>query len=341
MALVVAAHFGYDHIVPGGLGVTTFFFISGFIITRLLLAEIDRTGGIDLVAFYRRRFWRLWPAVVGAVLGMVLLGALFGELWSPVSHVISCLLFAENYWGILDPAQHPLGIHWSLAVEFHFYLVWPFLLLAFLSRPGLAVPATIAALAIILAFRTWVVLAFQQNGLSWEAIKPWTYSLSHMRADSLIFGCLLAMLAYDRSWRKLLDALAHQRSIWIGLGLLLVTLVLRDDFFRMTVRYSVQGVALLLIFSGVLFADRAGLFRWFLNMPAMIWIGAISFSIYLWHKTVWRVVDYAPGMEGGAAHKVLAVALTLLAAWLSYRFIEQRFMKFGRKSWTARSVNAG
>ncbi|MGI9493791.1 MAG: acyltransferase family protein [Geminicoccaceae bacterium] len=333
--LVVLAHFGLDHVVPGGLGVTTFFFISGFIITRLLLAEIDQRGMIDLGAFYRRRFWRLWPAVVASIVGMLMMGALFGEVWAPLGDIVSALTFLQNYWGAVYPAQSPLGIHWSLAVEFHFYLLWPLVLLFLLVRPKLAVPVSAAALLAFLLFRVWLVMALDRSGVSWDVVELWTYQLSHLRADSLLFGCLLALLAFDKNWQRILTRIANQRSIWIGVAILLVTLIVRDDFFRVTIRYSIQGVALLLIFAGVLFAKRGGIARRLLNLPLMVWLGTISFSIYLWHKIMWRLVDQVAGFGDSISVGLMAGALTLVIAWLSYRYVELVFIRVGRKQWRA------
>ncbi len=329
--LVVAAHYGLEKIVPGGLGVTIFFFISGFIITRLLLSEKQRKGAINYSAFYRRRFWRLWPAIACAVLGVVLTGAMFGEMWASFGDIVSSLLFFQNYWGVLYPNQNPLRIHWSLAVEFHFYLLWPIVLLTLLMRPNLAVPVTVAGLFVFPVYRLWLVAAEVRGHISWRDVEIWTYQLSHLRGDSLLFGCVLALVAFDKRWRPFLEMLAHQRSVWIGAGLLLLTLLIRDEVFRVTIRYTVQGSALFLIFSGVLFAKQGGLIRQMLNIPIMVWLGTISFSVYLWHKTMWRLVDEITGMGDTWLNALLALGLTLLVAWLSYRLIELRFMEFSRK----------
>lgn len=331
VALVMTAHFGLDSIVPGGLGVTTFFFISGFIITRLLLSEQQQNGMINFRAFYRRRFWRLWPAIACAVLGVVLIGAMFGEMWAPVGDIVSSLLFFQNYWGAVYLTRNPLGIHWSLAVEFHFYLVWPIVLFFMMARPALAVPLTMIVLVGVFVSRLWLAAAADHGVISWDVVKLWTYQLSHLRGDSLLFGCALALAAFDRRWRPWLVAIAHQRFIWIGAGLILLTLLIRDDVFRVTLRYSLQGIALFLIVNVILFAKQGGIIRQLLNIPIMVWLGTISFSIYLWHKAMWRLVDQFTGQGETLLNALIAIGLTLVAAWLSYRFVEQRFMSWGRK----------
>ena len=330
-ALVTVSHFGLTHLVPGGLGVTCFFFISGFLITRLLLAEFDTSLTINIAGFYRRRFWRLWPAIAAAVLGAIVIGAAFGEVWAPLGHVVTALLFVQNYWWFVDPGANPLNIQWSLAIEFHFYLLWPVALVTLLSRRGVVVPAVATAIICFLAFRIWITLALAGEGVSLDQIGVWTYKLTHFRGDSLLFGCLLALAAYDRQWRSVLIAISRQTSIWLGIAILLGTLVFRDEFFRATFRYSIQGVGLFLIFSGLLFAERGGIIRWALNLPIMSWLGAISFSVYLWHMTLWRAMRQVTGQEAGFVLALVTAALTLFVAWLSYRFIEQRFIGRGRR----------
>ena len=321
--LVMVSHFGLQHIVPGGLGVTTFFFISGYLITTLLLREIDRTGTIDIQAFYRRRFWRLWPAIAAAVVGVVLIGFAFGETWSPVGHVVSSLLFVQNYWSVVSPATNPLNIHWSLAVEWHFYLIWPFALLALQIKRSLAVPVIAAAIVTVLMFRLWVVFALQVSGAPFEDINEWTYELTHLRFDALLFGCLLACMAHDRTLLYYVGA-ARGWGIWAGLAVLLASILFRDDIYRATFRYSLQGCGLFMIFAGLLYAPRARFFRWALNLPIMVWLGTISFSIYLWHLTIWRAIrEFTGRIEGGADLAVIAFVLTILMAWISYRWIER------------------
>jgi peptidoglycan/LPS O-acetylase OafA/YrhL len=329
--IVVVAHFGLDHVIPGGLGVTIFFFISGFLITRLLLAEADRTGGIALVAFYRRRFWRLWPAIAGAVLGAALIGAGFREIWVPIANALAALSFTHNYWSVIAPVETPINPQWSLGVEFHFYLLWPVMLLGLLARPALAVAATGAILLAFLAFRLWTALAIDALGLPWAVADLWTYSLSHLRGDSILYGCLLALMAHDPRHRRWVRLGARPAAFWLGIALLLATLLLRDELFRATARYSVQGVALFLIFAGILFAERGSLARWLLNLPLVNWLGLISYSVYLWHLTIWRAVLQIAGRDGGLDLALIAAALTILAAWLSYHVIEKQFISLGRR----------
>ena len=110
-------------------------------------------------------------------------------------------------------------------------------------------------------------------------------------------------MAYDVRWQRLLKVAANQWAIWLG------TLVLRDEIFRATFRYSLQGVALFLIFAGVLFAERGGIVRWVLNLPVMVWLGVIDISVYLWHMA--GLADRQTGQRpGGAGDALIAAAAT-------------------------------
>ena len=132
--IVMLSHAGFGHIIPGGLGVTIFFFLSGFLITTLLRSELGQTGTISIPNFYVRRFLRLGPplvVVLSIAYGLVFLGLQpGGASWGGF---LAQLLYFANYYGLFfDPGNSiPLGsgVLWSLAVEEHFYLVYPLLFL--------------------------------------------------------------------------------------------------------------------------------------------------------------------------------------------------------------------
>ena len=150
--LVMVSHAGFGHIEPGGLGVTLFFGISGFIITRLLLAEHAATGRVALGAFYARRFLRLSPALLiyAACAGLAM--AALGDPFR-LAEWLAMLFYAANFWklwgGFPDGAlaPHPFGILWSLAVEEQYYLIYPWLLVALLARVSAAPGRWLAGLA--------------------------------------------------------------------------------------------------------------------------------------------------------------------------------------------------
>jgi peptidoglycan/LPS O-acetylase OafA/YrhL len=291
--LVVLAHSGVSAIVPGGLGVTIFFFLSGYLITTLMLAESERLGNIAILNFYARRIFRLAPPLLitlAIAYGLNYSGLLQGEI--TIGGLTAQLLYFANYFSIFfDPGGDKIpagtGILWSLAVEEHFYIFFP-LVMSFFVRSALQ-PRTIGIVfimtcSIILMWRIHLVQ-------SPDFFTDRTYLSSDTRIDSIIYGCLMAVLinplrAPPRS--KTMSAL--QWTLFsIGIGLLLVSLIYRSPVFRETFRYSLQGIALIPIFYfAIRFHDNA-IFR-HLNSVWAIRLGTYSYVIYLIHQIIFFVI---------------------------------------------------
>jgi peptidoglycan/LPS O-acetylase OafA/YrhL len=185
--IVVLGHSGFDVFVPGGLGVTIFFFLSGYLITTLMLTERERTGEINIANFYTRRVLRLMPTLF-----ISLLIAYTLAYTNVLSGGITCaglaaqLLYFANYYGLFFDHGNTIpdgtGILWSLAVEEHFYIVYPLLLTLLL---GSALPLrTIGALlgAVCLAVLAWRIYLVQSP----DFISDRTYYASDTRIDSII-----------------------------------------------------------------------------------------------------------------------------------------------------------
>ena len=310
--LVYVAHCGYENIVPGGLGVTTFFFLSGYLITSLIRSEAAQTGKIDLKAFYIRRTLRIWPPLYITLA----LSAVAITLWLPERHVdlpgvLSQMFFYANYWSTPGVATLPM---WSLAVEEHYYIFFPFLYIALLIRktPKQAAAWCAAACGLALAIR--VILA---------AINPAEigqfYYWTHTRFDSILFGSCLAF------WNNpALDEDAWKPKLWhagAAAFALLMCLVIRDEMFRQTIRYSIQGVALFVLFSWVLQAK--GLVVDILSCWPMRLIGLYSYTLYLVHRLfIELVMQYLPTLPKIMIFPVSAVGAMAYAA-LMYRFVER------------------
>src|SRR5712671_6796157 len=198
--IVVVSHAGYGSVVPGGLGVTIFFFLSGCLITTLLSDETERSGRINIGKFYLRRVFRLFPPLLITLVmaySLVALGLLDGGIsWTGI---LAQLLYFANYYGLFfDPGNTTAagtGVLWSLAVEEHFYMIYPAVLAGLLalglSRQRIVVVLAIACLA-VLAWR--IYLAGLPN---FETER--TYYSSDTRVDSIVFGCLLALAANPRA----------------------------------------------------------------------------------------------------------------------------------------------
>jgi peptidoglycan/LPS O-acetylase OafA/YrhL len=337
--LVVAAHAGLDRVVPGAFGVTLFFFISGYLITRQMLRSLAMRGRIGLAGFYLRRVLRLAPAgaVYVAISGGVYI-ACGGHITLPAW--ICAIFYGANiydlwigYRSTLAGVRHPFNILWSLAIEEHFYAIWP-LLLGLIWRWSGAIMALLALCAVVLIWRVWL---FDHCGWDFsevcgriQANPAWRYNRLYQgtdtRLDSLAWGAVLAILEARRpAWVARLAAM-----VWpAGLCLLLASFAMHGDFARFTIRPSLQGAALLLMFPAIL-GFESGVRR-VLSAPAARLIGRLSYSLYLWH---WGAFALADGVAGGNRPVWLAIGLpaaALLSA-ASYVCVEQPMLRLRRRA---------
>jgi peptidoglycan/LPS O-acetylase OafA/YrhL len=295
--LVVLAHSGFGTIIPGGLGVTIFFFLSGYLITTLMVTESEHVGNIAVLSFYARRIFRLAPALVITLTiayGLTYFGLLSGRI--SLEGLTAQLLYFTNYYALfLDPSNNVpsgTGILWSLAIEEHFYIVFPLLMTLFVKnawRPHTIGIVFIIACLVILAWRIHLVQSPQY-------FTERTYIASDTRIDSIIYGCLMAILINPLRVPNRTEnmSLLQWTLFSIGIGFLLFSLIYRNPVFRETFRYSLQGIALMPIFYfAILFHDNA-IFR-HLNSVWAIRIGTYSYFIYLIHQIIiFAVIKNAP-----------------------------------------------
>jgi peptidoglycan/LPS O-acetylase OafA/YrhL len=283
--IVFVSHAGLKDLVPGGFGVTIFFVLSGYLITTLLRLEFERNGMIDLRAFYVRRAFRILPLLYLTLTVAIVLG-LAGQLGGGIklAGVLSQVLHWSNYHLITYGPGSVVGgtiVLWSLAVEEHFYLLFP-ILFRFMSK-RLSTPTQgwllVSACAGCLLWRLILILGLHQPGVRTELG-------TDTRFDGLLFGCLLAVVA-----NPVLDAsrwLDLKRLRWtavLALPLILFTFIYRNEAFRETWRYTLQSVALLPLFAYVI-KDRGSIVFRILNFRWMAQLGVLSYSLYLVHAIV-------------------------------------------------------
>jgi peptidoglycan/LPS O-acetylase OafA/YrhL len=330
--LVFLAHTGLENIVPGGLGVTIFFFLSGFLITTLMRDELQRKGSVSLSHFWIRRVLRILPPFYIVLVAAILFTlALYPPGSLSVPAVVAQLLHFTNYWAIYRGfvGQPPgTGVYWSLAVEEHFYLIFPWL---FVGMQRLRLSAAHQAVLLwglcilTLLWRYMLVLHF-------HAPTDRTYIASDTRMDSILFGCALAV------WRNpVLDKPARSERLWKYLltpaaaALLIFCLVVRDPVFRETARYSLQGAALTMIFVAAITFHRWWPFR-LLNTRPLIFLGTLSYSLYLIHQVVlYGLDDLSPLHTHPVASAVVAFALSLTLSWTLYLSVEKPCARLRRR----------
>jgi peptidoglycan/LPS O-acetylase OafA/YrhL len=329
VSLVFFAHSGFDNVVPGGLGVTIFFVLSGYLITTLMRIEHARSGTISYRGFYLRRLLRLMPPLFIVVAVAALLSAISViDGGFTLGSLLSALFYFGNYYVIShDFHGMPAGINvvWSLAIEEHYYLFYPPLaaLLLRVGRVKLSVTVLSILCAAVLTWRYWLVF----HGGS----EAYLSMATDTRVDAILVGCIMALLR--NPW---LDPVPAPKGLndWgmaaVCVAVLAGTLLYRDEVFRLTARYTLQSLAIApLIYLAVARADRLP-FRW-LNARPFVYIGTISYTIYLSHHVI---------LLGLAKHwpqlswiwlTLVAAGLTLVVAESMRRWVEQPCAKLRKR----------
>lgn len=300
------------------LGVSIFFVISGYLITWLLLEEQKREGTISLKAFYVRRAFRIWPAFYFFLAVMALLGAL-GSITLHSRDLYSAMLFVWNY----HPATSDwwVGHSWSLSVEEQFYLLWPAAVLLLNRRSVFRLAAAIILFSPLIR-------------LCWYFLFPeWRGRMSimlHTRADTLMFGAVLALLQgegwFEEKFRKLGGpALAIAAALFI----FIVSPVLKEHFrgsYLMTAGYSLEGLFIAYLIYWLV-RNSHGWIGIMLNSRPFVHVGNLSFSLYLWQQ--FFLTEKSPVLAGVFPWSLV---FTYLAAELSYRLVERPFLRM-KKRW--------
>ena len=301
IALVVASH----ALLPTGVfegggfvGVQLFFVLSGYLITGILMREREQTGSISLRHFYERRLRRLAPA-------LVLFLAVYAA-WAIVegldrSHdVLAAILYSANWVEATGNSMHEIGHLWSVAVEEQFYLVWPIALMALLRLPNPR--AAILYLAVGLA--VWRVLVFGVT-TDWHRV----YFATDTVAFALLAGAALAFLPRVR-WPVAA----------LGLGLLVALSITTNHQTGPAATASLMLTSPAAVLGSMaLIAGAGGLLAW----RPLVWLGEISYALYLWHSAINQTAGAIYGMD--TAERWWVIPVSLVVAWASTRFVEARF----------------
>ena len=294
-------------------GVDLFFVLSGFLITTLLLQELQRNGRLDYWRFYRRRLWRLMPALVLLLLAYcVFAPMLWPDLTDVYSDALVSLLYLADYGIAFFDSPGTLLHMWSLSVEEHFYLVWP-PLLAVLARtaPRGGLWRRIAGL-LLLAW-AWRVAWVAQGQQFYEI-----FFRFDTRATGLLAGSLLAALVLEQpAWFEALrQRLTH--FMWVVLAVPLLMAQAWDDMNAMVWGMTVVECAAVVVLLAIL--QRRGAVYEMLSAPVLTMTGRLSYGIYLWH---YPVVRYLRADLPWPAVVLLGLAISAALAALSYYTIER------------------
>ena len=325
--IVLIAHFGLKHIVPGGFGVTVFFFISGFLITRLLIAEQESKGQINLLQFYTRRLIRLYPALLFMLITTTIVSGLLGQGVPGTTEMLAGIFYFMNFYHV-----HAVNIGhvpvmswtplWSLAVEEHFYVLFPLLVL----MTGLAWKRLHhAIIAILIAVPLWRLFQyFNYSG----PVDEYNYMITFARIDSIAWGCLLTVSLHKsgiESLKRLVGILPMVFAVFV----LLATFLVRDDMFRWVLRFSIQGAAIyVLVLNLYYLASLRWVFK-ILDFKPLVWIGMTSYALYLWHLPIYDFIHYS--QDASVFSIALTIGISLFATAFSFYIVEKPFMKLRKK----------
>ena len=303
VVLVMLSHIGLGRLFPGQFGVTLFFFLSGYLITSLLRVEVAQHGSVSFRNFYLRRTFRIIPPLaITITFAAVLSGIGLLQPYDGRSLLIDAA-FLTNYLG--SASVLPL---WSLDVEEHYYLIFAPLFAVLLRTRGPAATALFCAslCAVFLAIR----IAEAMSATTLGAIKAINF-FSHTRMDSILYGAILALWRnprLDNGSRPTLPVLM------LGLGTMFFCFAVRDELFRQTWRYSLQGIGLLVLFSFLI--HGGGWIKWALDNPVTRYIAAVSYTLYLVHVPIlWAIeglhwpltVAIAYGLSFAYAHAMMVL----------------------------------
>jgi peptidoglycan/LPS O-acetylase OafA/YrhL len=332
VSAVVLYHLNSSWLPGGYLGVDVFFVVSGYLITRLLVTERADAGRISLRHFWIRRARRILPPLFPMLLVTVVGAALVDRstLHGLRADVFGALTFTSNWVQI---AQHdsyfakfdaPSALQhlWSLAVEEQFYLVWPLVVLALLSwgRRKLALGAGLGALASAAAMAG----LYQPGG---DPSQIYYCTLTH--SAGLLIGAVLAIAwpatnaPGSRSEIRVSAALSVSGLVGIALGFWLL-----DEYGAAPYRggiFAVSVASALLIVGAGHGQTAAGRF---LSRPLVVWLGARSYGLYLWHWPVLVLADRVFGHRG-PVEIILVLIVSVLLAAVSYRWIERPAQRHG------------
>ena len=308
----------FDHFVHvGNLGVRVFFVISGFLITKILLKEMSKTGGISLKRFYLRRVLRIFPAfyVYVAVIAVLHLAGLIAV---PAKDFLYAITYIVNY---NDQRAWHLNHLWSLAVEEQFYLLWPVLLCVLRQRTALICAAGVVFLAPVVRALMWYQWHAHPSAMTrhFEAV-----------ADSLAIGCLLAgsynWLGQRHRYVAFLSSRFFLLAPAVGLLLALSSTALSRGLYYV-VGQSIANISIALCIDRyVRFPTTLG--GRTLNSRPFVVVGILSYSLYLWQEPfldpTTSIVSFYTGFPQN-------IGLAIVAASMSYYLVERPFLRLKRK----------
>lgn len=331
--MVLAYHLKLALFKSGFLGVTVFFVLSGYLITGILISEVEEEGTIDLKNFWLRRIRRLVPAVMSMAVVIIFVSAVVNRVifTKGCKDFLASVLGFNNWWQIFNKVSYfeaagvpsPFTHCWSLAIETQFYLIYPLILLGIYklvksrgegrAKRGLLFAGVTLLLALISVILMIVLFDPQQDASR-------VYYGTDTRAFSLLFGALLAILWDYRMVPRRLSASVNMVLGSVSFAVLLVMTIAINGSSNFWYRGGqFFGTILTVLMVYAVLGRKTWLSR-FLSNPVLKWIGDRSYSIYLWHYPI--ILLISKGIKASWWITLIEIVLSVVLAELSYRFIE-------------------
>lgn len=331
--MVLAYHLKLALFKSGFLGVTVFFVLSGYLITGILISEVEEEGTIDLKNFWLRRIRRLVPAVMSMAVVIIFVSAVVNRIifTKGCKDFLASVLGFNNWWQIFNKVSYfeaagvpsPFTHCWSLAIETQFYLIYPLILLGIYklvksrgegrANRGLLFAGVTLLLALISVILMIVLFDPQQDASR-------VYYGTDTRAFSLLFGALLAILWDYRMVPRRLSASVNMVLGSVSFAVLLVMTIAINGSSNFWYRGGqFVGTILTVLVIYTVLGRKTWLSR-FLSNPVLKWIGDRSYSIYLWHYPI--ILLISKGIKASWWITLIEIVLSVVLAELSYRFIE-------------------
>jgi len=332
-------HFWTIHI-NGFVGVELFFVISSFLLTRLLVLEYRKSGGVSLKKYFMRRILRIWPLYFTFIIVMIAISEATHPGSVSTISVVRLFTFTDNLWASLTGwTTDIVGVAhlWTISLEEQYYLLLPFIIPALAKLPKRAVLIAGFTVIVILCLMRLAAVVYGMHA-------PFIWA-SPIQCDGFVLGTMLGLGVFD-DWLAKVPSWAE---IVVGLFITGVTFLLPPIAplsYGDVIRYTMYGVAFVLILDAVI-TSKSPVMSAVLGNKVLAYLGKISFGLYVFHfivtrECMGRIGPLLGGIENfsplkSIAFVVFAAGLTILISWLSYELFEKRFLRLKERFTTVKS----